>query len=101
MIDGMPAKQILSRGQQKLLVCVLLLAQGILLQQTHHRSVIYLIDDLPSELDIANRKKLLTHLLAQHTQLFITAIDQALMDEIASINHTASLAAFSVESLTR
>ena len=70
------AKNILSRGQQKLLVCALLLSQGVLLRKTHNQAPIYLVDDLPSELDENNRKKILSLLLAQETQVFITAIKQ-------------------------
>lgn len=48
------AKQILSRGQQKIVLMALKLAQGILLDA----DVLYLFDDYSAELDETHRKKL-------------------------------------------
>lgn len=45
------AADILSRGQQKLVVCALRIAQGHLVSQARRGQCIYLVDDLPSELD--------------------------------------------------
>ncbi|MGE4503157.1 MAG: DNA replication/repair protein RecF [Thiomicrospira sp.] len=50
----------LSRGQQKLFVCALLLAQAQFLQQQTNDAVIMLIDDLPAELDQHHRSTLLS-----------------------------------------
>ena len=49
------AVEILSRGQQKILVSAMKLAQGLLLSEALDRSCLFLVDDLPSELDQANR----------------------------------------------
>jgi DNA replication and repair protein RecF len=76
-INGVLAKQILSRGQQKLLICAMILAQGIMLAKSVNKRLIYLIDDLPAELDADSRKKLISLLVNQQTQVFITSIEQA------------------------
>lgn len=72
---GVPVQHILSRGQQKLLICAMIIAQGMLLSAEVNRSLIYLIDDLPAELDQISKQKLITLLTKQQTQVFITAID--------------------------
>ncbi|UQB43543.1 DNA replication/repair protein RecF [Thiomicrospira microaerophila] len=67
----------LSRGQQKLFVCALLLAQARFLAEQTQDSVIMLIDDLPAELDLSHRinlLKLLDELKIQHL-ITTTALD--------------------------
>jgi len=73
--SGVPAKDILSQGQQKLASYALLLAQGQLLHQKS-KSPIYLIDDLPSELDSDKRSAVTNVLKALGAQVFITGIAQ-------------------------
>ena len=70
-----PARDILSRGQQKLLISLLKLAQGQLLQQVTKKAPIYLLDDLDSELDAAHQHLLNTHLAATPAQVLLTCID--------------------------
>lgn len=74
-IDAVSVKHFLSRGQQKLLICAMILAQGIALSKYRNKELIYLVDDLPSELDLHSSKKLITLLAKQKTQIFITAIE--------------------------
>ncbi len=74
-LDGISVKHFLSRGQQKLLICAMILAQGMLLAKCVNKSLIYLIDDLPSELDLYSRQKLISLLAKQPTQIFITAVE--------------------------
>ncbi len=66
----------LSRGQQKLLVCALKLAQGALYQQVSGRKCVFLIDDLAAELDHQHRLTLCTELANMESQVFITCIEQ-------------------------
>jgi len=73
--EGRSAKNYLSRGQTKLLVFALLLAQAHLLEETLEAKGCVLVDDLASELDKDNRGKLLEFLLLRKTQFFITATD--------------------------
>lgn len=70
------AVDVLSRGQQKVLVCALKIAQGDLLSSALSRSCIYLVDDLPAELDRQNRSAILRELLRQGGQLFLTCVEQ-------------------------
>lgn len=74
-IDAVSVKHFLSRGQQKLLICAMILAQGMVLAKAHTSSLIYLVDDLPSELDLHSKRKLISLLSKQHTQIFITSIE--------------------------
>ncbi|SUH33842.1 recF protein [Salmonella enterica subsp. enterica] len=53
--DGAPVEDTLSRGQLKLLMCALRLAQGEFLTRESGRRCLYLIDDFASELDDARR----------------------------------------------
>ena len=62
-------------GQQKILICALKIAQGV-----HHASCsgdkcIYLIDDLPAELDEENRANILKYVVGLGSQLLITGVD--------------------------
>lgn len=75
-VAGQAAAEILSRGQQKLLVCALKIAQGLVFSRITGRKCIYLVDDLPAELDEQHRS-LLTHWLHKmDTQVFITGVEQ-------------------------
>lgn len=69
------AFDVLSRGQQKVLVVSLLLAQGLLLFQQTGKHCLYLVDDLPSELDITHMSGVVKLLTKMEAQTFITTID--------------------------
>ncbi|MDF1765539.1 MAG: DNA replication/repair protein RecF [Gammaproteobacteria bacterium] len=70
-----PAVEILSRGQQKVLVCALKIAQGRLLSGAIGSNCLYLVDDLPSELDPENRARVFASLLSLDAQLFVTCVE--------------------------
>ena len=75
-LDKIPAKQKLSRGQQKILITVVLIAQARMLEKFSGEKPIFLIDDLESELD-HNSIDLLCQLLdEQQSQTFITTLDK-------------------------
>jgi DNA replication and repair protein RecF len=86
--EGRSAKNYLSRGQMKLLVFALLLAQSHLLEESLGAKGCVLIDDLGSELDSDNRSKLLGFLNQRQAQFFITATDPRLV-EAAGAEETA------------
>ena len=95
-VDGLPAVDRLSRGQSKMLVCALKLVQGDMLTASRGHRTIYLVDDLPSELDAENRGIFLSQLKQAQGQVFITAVD----DEFMVKAHTEELkdaAVFHVE----
>jgi DNA replication and repair protein RecF len=69
------AGEVLSRGQQKLLVCALKISQGLLLENRLAIKSVYLVDDLPAELDSLNRKKVCGLLESLETQVFLSCVD--------------------------
>lgn len=70
------AADTLSRGQQKLVICALKIAQGHLFSKMTGRPCIYLIDDLAAELDSEHRKALCRLLSELDSQLFITSVEE-------------------------
>lgn len=72
-IDGQNAAHELSRGQQKLLTLVLLLAQLALLNRSAARSPILLLDDPVSELDQRHLGTVVDWLIQQPFQSWVTA----------------------------
>ncbi|MFO7592539.1 MAG: DNA replication/repair protein RecF [Pseudomonadota bacterium] len=72
--------EVLSRGQLKLLLCVLKLAQIGFLREKTAISPVVLIDDLPAELDSSHRKLLLSHLHQLETQVFVTTTSRSLLE---------------------
>ena len=75
--DGIPARDILSRGQLKLAVCAMKLSQGLHLEQSSGRPCTFLIDDFASELDAARRRLLSEKLSGVRGQIFVTAVDDS------------------------
>lgn len=75
-LRGVPAEEVLSRGQKKLAISALKLSQVELLE-SRKKGCILLVDDLPSELDQAARSKLLGYLARCSAQVFITGIEPA------------------------
>ncbi len=86
-INDIPAQDILSRGEQKLLVCAMKLAQGVLLKDTTGKTCLYLLDDLAAELDSHHREQVIKMLATLNAQVFITSVDVnsigALLDNIS------------------
>ncbi|MBE2893892.1 DNA replication/repair protein RecF [Spirabiliibacterium falconis] len=73
-VNGIPLDDVLSRGQLKLMMCALRLAQGEHLMQSKQRHCIFLLDDFASELDQNKRELLAQRLQACQSQVFISAI---------------------------
>jgi DNA replication and repair protein RecF len=73
-VAGIPVEDVLSRGQLKLMVCALRLAQGLHLTEATGKQCIYLIDDFASELDSHRRALLAQRLKETNAQVFISAI---------------------------
>ncbi|MES2624018.1 MAG: DNA replication/repair protein RecF [Pseudomonadota bacterium] len=70
------APEVLSRGQLKLLICALKIAQSKLFYKATGRHCIFLIDDLPAELDALNREKVCSLLASLEDQIFISSIEE-------------------------
>ena len=85
--NGLPVEDILSRGQLKLLMCALRLAQGEHLMQQKQRHCIFLIDDFASELDQTKRSLLAERLQNSGSQVFVSAITQNQLKEMQPKKH--------------
>jgi DNA replication and repair protein RecF len=72
-LNQKPVRGLVSRGQMKLLVYALLLAQSRLMEDRVGTRGCVLIDDVAAELDAPNRRTLLDILGERTTQFFITA----------------------------
>lgn len=86
-IGSVAVNEVLSRGQLKLLMCALRLAQGQYLAKVTGKKSIYLIDDFASELDIHRRELLITTLVKTQAQVFVSCIlpTQVISKELTSI----------------
>jgi DNA replication and repair protein RecF len=82
VIEGRLAAETLSRGQQKLVVCSLKLAQGQLMSEQGKGRCTYLVDDLPSELDEVHSRKVCDMLASMDAQVFVSCVDR---DDIESV----------------
>jgi DNA replication and repair protein RecF len=74
-INGKPAAEQVSRGQQKVLVTTLLLTQAGLFNERTGKHCLLLIDDVAAELDQVHRKRLMQVLAEMDVQLFVTVIE--------------------------
>lgn len=89
LVDGKPAREVLSRGQQKALLYALTLAQADDFHHHGNRRMILLCDDLASELDGARFDAVLDRLTALGHQLFVTGVnrEKSLADQQARVFH--------------
>lgn len=89
-VNNHPAAETLSRGQQKLVVCALKVAQGYVFGKLTRKHCVYLVDDLPAELDQFHRARLVDWLEKLGGQVFITGVEQdALMADWLERPHLA------------
>jgi DNA replication and repair protein RecF len=80
------AAELLSRGQLKLLICTLKIAQAQLLEQETGKRCLFLIDDLPAELDAHNRARVCSLLAARAPQVLLTSIERgSLARELSAV----------------
>jgi DNA replication and repair protein RecF len=93
LLGGRPAKLTLSRGQMKLLIIALFLAQVRLVDEHNDAGCTVLIDDLASELDNKNLKRVMLFLMDQSSQFFTTFVEHPEIDP----NVLARSAMFHVE----
>ncbi len=75
LTHNLNVKDVVSRGQLKLFVLALKLAQIQLFSSFNKYSVCILIDDLTAELDTANKSKLLKYLYDSNCQVFMTSTE--------------------------
>ncbi len=87
LVNSRLAKDFVSRGQLKLLVMSLKLAQVQLLANEHSQTGCILIDDFAAELDVINRAKLLNYLSEMACQVFITATEKKDFGDLSQIKN--------------
>lgn len=76
LFQGRPANEQLSRGQQKLLVTALQVAQAKFLRGESEQGSLFLMDDLGAELDPENQRRVMQLLYSINAQVFVTAIQE-------------------------
>ena len=76
-LDGLPAQQQVSRGQQKVLAGALLLAQAAHLRQATGRQCVLLLDDLAAELDANHVGRLLELVRETGGQVFLSSVEKS------------------------
>ena len=76
MRNGVLAAEVLSRGQLKLALVALKLVQGVLIEDASSLPPLYLVDDLPAELDREHCARVCGQLGAGR-QVILTAVDRA------------------------
>lgn len=94
LIESRKVKDFVSRGQLKLLMLSLKLAQVKHLLETGFKSVCILIDDAVSELDLNSRTKLLQFLASMDVQVFLTATEK---NEFGKLNGIGEYKIFNVQ----
>ncbi len=75
-IDRRAVKQKLSRGQQKLLITMMMLAQSNIQREHQREKAIILYDDFQSELDKKTQKEILNVIQSSGCQAFLTMIER-------------------------
>jgi DNA replication and repair protein RecF len=73
-VAGGLANDLLSRGQMKVLMSAIRIAQGRVLKETAHRAPIYLLDDVGAELDAANAQAIFSVLATEGAQVLATMV---------------------------
>ena len=94
LFNDRSAKDYVSRGQLKLLVLSLKLAQVKLLNLHSNNSVCVLIDDLTAELDTLNTSKLVKYLADLNCQVFMSSTE---LSDFVEINEIQDYKVFHVE----
>jgi len=84
--QGVNAHEILSRGQLRMLVAAMQLAQTQYLHEQTAKTSIFLLDDVGAELDEEKRKVFISRLNTSDTQLFVTAIDVKQLEFLENYN---------------
>ncbi|MDY6814800.1 MAG: DNA replication/repair protein RecF [Pseudomonadota bacterium] len=94
--QGRPVAETFSRGQQKTLVILMKIAQGMVLSDMG-RQVTFLLDDINAELDVGHRAMLARKLRALGSQAFITSIDHPEPESLWGSNDIPDYRMFHVE----
>ncbi len=80
--DGRPAKEVLSRGQEKIVVLAMQIAQGRVLSRLANKQCLYLLDDLAAELDREHLSRGVDLLTELGAQVFLTGTDKEALQAV-------------------
>ena len=86
LLDRDIASSILSRGQQKVLSCILHLVSKEFIEKSLKIQPLVLIDDICSELDKENQHLMLKYLNNMNTQAILTSIEKIALDPKFNVN---------------
>ena len=86
LLDQDIASSILSRGQQKVLSCILHLLSKEFIEKSLKIQPLVLIDDICSELDKENQHLMLKYLNNMNTQAILTSIEKIALDPKFNVN---------------
>ena len=93
-VNGVAIQELLSRGQQRMIVAAFQLSQTVLHRECKKGDTLFLLDDVGAELD-ANKRDIFIHrLLALNSQVVVTAIDA---EQVAFLNEYPIKKLFHVE----
>ena len=90
-INGLPVGEVLSRGQLKLVSVAMRLSQGHMLDLATGKHCVFLVDDLPAELDRKRRAAVISLLLQRKGQVFFTSVDKSSLDLSGADTNTLSV----------
>jgi DNA replication and repair protein RecF len=85
-VEGRPAAEVLSGGEQKMIVLFLKFAKLELFRRRHEDAPLFLLDDVDAELDLEILQKLLTKLPVS-TQVFATSAKEAFLQALEAGPH--------------
>ncbi len=86
-LDGVSAKERLSRGEQKAMTAAMIMAQAQLISESGENPVL-MLDDLSSELDGAHLEKVLKAGLELGVQIWLTGTDLSIAMEFCDSSYT-------------
>ncbi|HEX7155052.1 MAG TPA: DNA replication and repair protein RecF [Thermoanaerobaculia bacterium] len=86
LVNGRPAAEVLSGGEQKMIVLFLKFAKIELFRRRHEDAPLFLLDDVDAELDLVILQKLLTK-LPPETQVFATSAKEAFLEVLQAGPH--------------
>jgi len=86
LVDGRPAAEVLSGGEQKMIVLFLKFAKLELFRRRHDDAPLFLLDDVDAELDLEILQSLLSRLPVS-TQVFATSAKEAFLAALEAGPH--------------
>jgi len=85
-VDGRPAQEVLSGGEQKMIVLHLKFAKVALFRRRFDEPPLFLLDDIDAELDLEVLQKLLSGLPSK-TQVFATSAKESFLHALEAGPH--------------